>query len=166
MPLHPTLHSFTYALDYLREQLTDIPDEQMTVQPSGIASHPAWIVGHLTFTCQMIGRVVGLTPWLPADAMERFGTGSVPVADRAAYPPKPQALAALADAQDRLTRAVQQFDPTRLDEPFPDPAYADVFPSIRHALTQVLVGHMSFHVGQVSIWRRAMSLPRMQRGFE
>jgi hypothetical protein len=28
-----------------------------------------------------------------------------------------------------------------------------VFPTIRHALTQVLAGHTAYHVGQVALWR-------------
>ena len=35
-----------------------------------------------------------------------------------------------------------------------------------HALTQVLVGHTSMHVGQITVWRKAMSLPAMTRAFE
>jgi hypothetical protein len=34
----------------------------------------------------------------------------------------------------------------QLDETFPDQAYRNVFPLIRHALTQVLVGHTASHI--------------------
>jgi hypothetical protein len=76
------------------------------------------------------------------------------------------AVEMLRDAQSRITRAVDQLDDSQLDEPFPHESYRDVFPTIRHALTQVLVGHTAFHVGQVSVWRKAMGLPPMGRSFE
>ena len=166
MSMQPVLHSFSYALVYLREQLAGVTPQQMVAQPNGIANHPAWVVGHLAFTCQMIGGVIGLEPWLPADWEKRFGTGSVPVADAGAYEAKERALAILADAESRIARAVETLDDAHLDQPFPDASYHYVFPTVRHALTQVLVGHTSMHVGQLTVWRRAMGLPAMSRSFE
>ena len=132
----------------------------------GIVNHPAWVIGHLTYSCQLLGAVLGLPEWLPDDWARRFGTGSVPVADVGVYESKHDALAILGDAQVRITRAVEQLDDARLDQPFPDEAYLDVFPTVRHALTHVLVGHTSMHVGQLTVWRRAMGLPPMRRAFE
>jgi uncharacterized damage-inducible protein DinB len=72
----------------------------------------------------------------------------------------------LGDAQSRITQAVDQLDDSHLDEPFPVESYRVIFPTIRHALTQVLAGHTAYHIGQVTIWRRAMGLPSMGRSFE
>jgi hypothetical protein len=166
MTLHPVLHSFAYALDYLREQVADVAAADMVAQPHGITNHPAWVIGHLAHTCEMLGEVVGLSPWLPPAWAGRCGTGSVPVADAGAYERKEDALAILGDSQARITRGVERLDATALDTPFPDPAFRDVFPTVRHALTQVMVGHTSMHVGQITVWRRAMKLPPMRRAFE
>jgi DinB superfamily len=164
--MNPVLHSFAYCLDYLREQVADISAADMAAQPKGIVNHPAWVIGHLTFTCQMLGGAVGLSPWLPDAWAGRYGSGSAPVADAGVYEAKEILLDMLGDAQARITRAVEGLDDARLDEPFADESYRDVFPTIRHALTQVLVGHTAFHIGQLSVWRRAMGLPRMARSFE
>src|SRR5687768_10471594 len=164
--MQPVLHSFAYGLDFLREQVADVAAADMVAQPKGIVNHPAWVIGHLTYSCQLLGAVLGLPEWLPDDWARRFGTGSVPVADVGVYESKHDALAILGDAQVRITRAVEQVDESRLDEAFPDEAYLDVFPTLRHALTQVLVGHTSMHVGQLTVWRRAMGLPPMRRAFE
>jgi len=164
--LEPVLHSFSYALDFLREQVADVAPAQMVAQPTGIANHPAWVIGHITCACQLLGGVIGIEPWLPDDWTSRFGTGSAPLADAGAYASKEHALAMLRDAQSRIVSAVETLDESALDQPFPDPSYRDVFPTVRHALTQVLVGHTSMHVGQISVWRRAMKLPAMTRAFE
>lgn len=160
------LHSFAYTLDYLREQVEGLGARDMVAQPGGVRNHPAWVIGHLTHTCQEIGGVVGLPPWLPEDWGRRFGTGSVPVADAAAYPPPAEALEALRDARERVARAVERLDGAGLDAPFPVESYREVFPTVRHALTQVLVGHSCYHVGQVGVWRSAMGLPPMRRSLE
>jgi hypothetical protein len=146
--------------------VADVSDADIVAQPGGIANHPAWMIGHLTHTCQLLGGVLGVAEWLPENWAARFGAGSVPVPDPGAYETKAEALARLRDAQSRVTDAVERLDDSRLDEPFPDASYHDVFPTIRHAITQVLVGHTAMHVGQVTVWRRAMGLPPMKRAFE
>ena len=125
-----------------------------------------WVIGHLTFACQMLGGAIGLEPWLPADWAKRFGPGSGPVADASVYESKEEVLARLADAESRLTRAVEQLDDAKLDQVFPAPEYRYVFPTIRHALTQVLVGHTAYHVGQIGVWRKAMGMGPMKRSYE
>lgn len=164
--MNPTLHSFAYCLDFLREQVAPVSEADRVAQPSGILNHPAWVIGHLAYTCQMIGGAIGLSPWLPDDFAGRFGTGSVPVSDPSQYESNAIALARLADAQSRITRAVEQLTDAQLDTPFPDESYRPIFPTIRHALTQVLVAHTANHVGQLSLWRKAMGFPPLGRVFE
>ena len=166
MTMKPVLHSFAYSLAYLRDQVADVPAGSMAAQPRGTVNHPAWLIGHLTLVCQLLGGAVGVAPWLPRDLAERFGQGSKPVGDAGSYEPKDVALARLGDAAARLTGVIEQLDNARLDAPFPVESYREVFPTLRHALTQVLVGHTAYHIGQLSVWRSAMGLPRMSRGFE
>lgn len=166
MSMKPVLHSFAYGLDFLRLQVANVSEADLVAQPEGIANHPTWVMGHLTFSCQMIGGVIGVAEWLPEGFGGRFGPGSAPVSDLGAYEPKQTALERLRDAQWRITQAVEAMNDAQLDRPFPDPSYLDVFPTVGHALTQVLVGHLGYHVGEVTVWRRAMGLPRLERSFE
>jgi hypothetical protein len=160
------LHSCAYCLDFLREQVSDVSPGDMVAQPNGIANHPAWVIGHLTHSCELLGGEIGVPPWLPADWAERFGSGSTPVADVRAYESKEVALAKLRDAQSRITHAVGQLDDRQLDAPLPDERCRVLLPTIRHALTQVLVAHTANHVGQLTLWRKTMGLPPLRRSFE
>lgn len=123
MPMQPALHSFAYALDYLRELVADVSPADMVAQPSGVPDHAAWTIGHLTHTCELLG----VAPWLPPDYAARYGAGSVPVADVSQYVMKETALAILSDAQSCLSAAVDVQT---------DTVYRDVFPTVRHALVQ------------------------------
>lgn len=126
--MEPVLHSFAYCLDFLREQVADLTEDQMVAQPNGIKNHPAWVIGHIAFACQLLGRAIGLPHWLPKDWSKRFGTGSTPVADAGLYGSREEILAILAEAQSRMTEAVKQLDDSQLDQPFPVESYRPVFP--------------------------------------
>ena len=164
--MEPVIHSFRYSINFLIDQVDDLSDEQMVVQQAGVANHPAWTVGHLTFVLHMIGSIVGLGRPIPDAWIERFGPGSSAVSDPQAYGPKAEVVSRLRETTDAIVAAINLLDGSALDEPFPDPAFLDVFPTVRHSLTQVLVGHTAFHVGQLSVWRRAMGLPSIGRSYE
>src|SRR5688572_19910418 len=120
--MKPVLHSFHYALDFLRAQVDTISPTDMVAQPHGITNHPAWTIGHLTFISQMIGGVISVPAWLPDDFAKKYGSGSTPIGDARIYEPKDLALAMLRDAQSRLTPAVLSLTDSDLNKPFPDPA--------------------------------------------
>lgn len=166
MSMAAVLHSFGYSLDFLREQVALLTPEQMVAHTDAVKNHPAWTIGHLTVTCQMIGGVIGVEPWLGDDWVERFGAGSIPHEEFGRYGSKQDGLAMLLDAQQRVVQAVESLDDAALDAPFPEVSYQKLFPSVRHALTQVLVGHTAYHVAQLAVWRQAMDLPSMGRAFE
>lgn len=162
--MQPILHSYAYSLDFIREQVADVPDELLTAQLDGIANHPEWTIGHLVFIAQAIGEVIGIEPWLSDEWASQFGPGSTPKLSSAVS--RTALLSALEHAQTRLSDAVAALTDEQLDAAFPDPAYSDLFPTVRHALAQVLVGHTAFHVGQISIWRRALNLAPLNRSYE
>ncbi|MCI0612777.1 DinB family protein [bacterium] len=166
MTMKPVLHSFAYGLDFLREQVADINEADMVKQPNGIMNHPAWTIGHITAATHLLARTIGVTKWLPTEWVQHYRTGSHPVTDAGIYDSKNDLLSKLSEAQSKITQAIEQMTDSQLDVPFPTESYRDVFPTIRHALTQVLIGHTAFHVGQISVWRKAMNLPPMKRSFE
>jgi hypothetical protein len=164
--MNTVLHSFTYSLDFLREQVADIDPADMAAQPGGVVNHPAWVIGHLTYACQLLGRAIGLGKWLPDQWIQCFASGTAPVGDANFYPSKEDLLSQLTEAQRRMSERIEQLDDSQLDAPFPVESYRDVFPTIRHALTQVLIGHTAYHVGQVSVWRRAKNMPAMTSSYQ
>jgi len=159
------LRSFGLTLDYLNRLVADIPDEAITKQPSGAVNHPAWILGHLTFSCQAIGGEIGLPAWLPDDWKDRFGTGSTPNKTRSDYPSKQELLAALADGRRRLETRLHGMSESEMERPLPDESHQAMFPTVGHAVLHILTSHAAVHVGQVSVWRRLAGFTPLDRPF-
>src|SRR5687768_9545859 len=132
------LRGYARTLDHLRRLVADVPDADLARQPAGVVNHPAWVIGHLTHSCQAIGEELGLAAWLPADWESRFGTGSTPVGRRGAYPSKDELLAALADGQRRVEDGLRALGEDGLARPLPDARYRAAFPTIGDAALHVL----------------------------
>ncbi len=152
------LNSYALTLRELRTLVTDLDGPQIVYQPAGVPNHPAWIIGHLVQSCEMIGEEIGLQPWLPADWAEKFGPGSKPVPNAEAYPDKTALLSLLDDGEQRLRRALAVKTDADLARPLPDDRYRDVLPTIGHAVLHILAGHTAIHLGQLKVWRRAAGL--------
>jgi hypothetical protein len=153
-----TLGSFENTLDFLRRLVADVPEESMTCQPFGATNHPAWTIGHVLYSFQLIAGEMGLEAWLPVAWEKQFGTGSVPSATRADYPSKAELLALLADGERRIRERLVALGESGLAGPLPDVRYRHIFPTLGHAVLHVLTSHAAAHVGQVSVWRRVAGL--------
>jgi uncharacterized damage-inducible protein DinB len=47
---------------------------------------------------------------------------------------------------------------TAMSEPLPDVRYRNRIPTVGHAVLHILTAHTAMHVGQITVWRRAMGL--------
>jgi len=88
-----------------------------------------------------------------------LGLGSTPSTNRADYPSKEKLLQLLNETHERLYQLIAAADESQLDAPTPFPRLAAGLPTIREALTFILVGHVGVHLGQLSTWRRMIGLP-------
>jgi len=157
------LNSYSLCLNDTRQLIADLNAAQMVAQPSKPMNHPAWIIGHLIYSAQMIGGELAVPPWLSDQWVALFRTGSVPKSDPALYPTKTELLESLTDAQNRLAQRLSAMNDTDLAQPLPDKRYRDIYPSLGHAILHILTVHTSYHVGQISAWRRAMGFPPVVR---
>lgn len=165
MSIDAVIYSFAYNLAFLKEQVADVVESDMVAQPNGIANHPSWVLGHLAYSCQAIGGEIGLDEWLPATSAALYGTGSVPKSEVTCYPTKRESLARLNHAEQQIIAAAQRLSDQELDTCLPDESFRKQLPTVRHAVTQILVAHSANHVGQMTLWRNAMNLPPVSRPF-
>lgn len=149
------LNSYALTLREVRALVADLDAVQMVYQPAGVSNHPAWTIGHLVQSCELIGGEMGLEPWLPVHWPEKFAPGSKPVPVVEEYPDKSTLLSFLDDGEERLQRALAATTEADLARPLADERYRDVLPTIGHAVLHILAGHTAIHLGQLKIWRRA-----------
>ncbi len=152
------LNSYRISLDRVRGLVADLNEDQMVSQPAALVNHPAWTIGHLIYSAQLIGEEMGIDPWMDEAWLELFHTGATPQADMAIYPSKEELLNALDAAAATLSEKLQTMTDDDLAGPLPDERHRNGFPTLGHAILHILTVHTAMHLGQLSAWRRAMGL--------
>lgn len=148
---------------FVIEVVEDVPESRMTEQPGAggaIVNHPAWTLSHLNAYAGVLLAMLDepSVPSSTADAeMERFGYGTAPVPDPAAYATKRELIDRFRDRNARLAAAVA----AKHTDYFPRPSPAKFHPhapTIGHIAITLLVAHPPHHLGQLKQWRRAAGI--------
>lgn len=149
---------FEMNLDYARRLVADVPDDRLAYQPAPGMNHPAWVLGHLAKSCDLLVTLGGEPPLSPPDWDPLYGNASRPLPDRGAYGSKADLLAALQRGHERAAEVLRGLDPAALQQESPDPIRSR-YPLRVHFVIHLLTGHEQMHLGQLSAWRRVQGLP-------
>ena len=123
-------------------------------------AHIQWLVGHVAFA---IDRVVmsafEVKPALPDSYQPVFGWSVKPTDDHTAYPSWAEVTEALSGSLARFRDHVAGLPVSEFGRPLPEAhPFAKMIPS-RSNVVSFAAMHTGYHLGQVSILRRAQGLP-------
>ena len=150
------LHSMITAL--IVEAVDDVPESRMTEQPGTIVNHPAWTLSHLNAYAGLLLSMLDDQSVPTAEAeMARFGYGTTPVPDLAAYAAKRELLDQFKTRNARLAAVVAERHADYFARASPE-EYHPHAPTIGHIAITLLVAHPPHHLGQLRQWRRAACL--------
>ncbi len=152
LDIHAMINGFIIAA------VEDVPESRMTEQPGTIVNHPAWTLSHLNAYAGVLLSTLD-DPSVPtADAeMERFGYGTTPVPDRAAYATKRELLDRFGARNARLAAVVAAKHPDYFPRPSPE-KFHPYSPTTGHIAITLLVAHPPHHLGQLKQWRSAAGI--------
>jgi len=156
--IREVLNSYSICLHQVRHLVSDLTDEQLVCQTPSCKNHAAWTIGHLVYSAQTIGAEVHIKDWLSPDWLELFATGTTPVPNVGVYPKKQELLDALEEARQRLAVRLGMLKKTDLSRALGDRRYREIFPTLGHAVLHVLTVHASIHLGQLTVWRKAIDI--------
>lgn len=143
--------------------VADVGADQMLAQPvpGRIINHPGWILCHLNVYAALIG------PTLRGEAVvdpigQAHSRGSRVTLDPADYPERDAIVSEYSRLHDAAAAALDCADETVLAKPNPIGRMRAISPRVSDLLMTLMVKHESFHLGQLSAWRRAMGLPGVE----
>ena len=148
---------------YALRLVGDLTDEQMIAQPvpGRTMNHPAWTLAHLHLYNEVIAKMLQRIPF--EDPKEHpFGMKSSPQGDAKVYQPRERAIEAYQRSHDVAERALVECDPGVFSEDVPLERWRALHPKVADMTLMLMVKHESMHLGQLSAWRRAMGLGRVE----
>lgn len=152
LDIHTMVHGFVV------QAVEDVPEARMTEQPGGIVNHPAWTLSHLNAYAGVLLALLGDASVASADEeMERFGYGTTPVPDPAAYASRGALLDLFKERGVRLGAVVAEKHAAYFPRPAPE-RFQPYSPTIGHIAITLLVAHPPHHLGQLRQWRRAAGM--------
>lgn len=159
MSLHDhVVKGYRMGLWLIKETVKDLADEQMVQQPKPGMNHAAWLLGHFCLERVFFSNVAPVDLAAPEGWNELFMPGTTPVAELGKYPKKAVLMAELEATQAAVEKAFLGMSEADMEKPTTDEELKDIFPTVGDTAVGLLMGHRSFHIGQLSAWRRAMGL--------
>ena len=144
-----------FLLGGLDAVLADIPNERVYDRAPGNGHQPIWVLGHLAICAELghslLGQPIAHEQWLP-----KFGPGSPDeVAPDAAWAPA-DLITATHTGYARLQELAANADASALDRPHGiDLLDGTPIENVGQLVSHLLSSHFSFHLAQLSGWRRA-----------
>ncbi|MEM6551523.1 MAG: DinB family protein [Planctomycetota bacterium] len=153
------LFAYRWNADTLTRLADDIDDARFADQPVPHINHPAWLIGHVSaYNDVVLALLTGQpfdNPWtLPC------GKDRPPVADRSAYPSKPELIQRFTTGVDTAVDAIASAEPAAWSAPVEHATWGKQFARVASAVSFLTSAHLAYHTGQLSSWRRAAGMPR------
>ena len=137
--------------------------KEWTFQVHPDANHALWFAGHMASTDNFF-----LSWFAPEKSQdlpgykEKFGMGSKPVCDPAAYPPAADVLAVMRERRQTLLALLDRLSDADLEKP--KPKGGPEFMSDVGSVFEFIPWHEGLHTGQISIARRALGHSPLMSG--
>lgn len=137
--------------------------EEWVFQVHPHANHAMWFIGHVSTSDNFFIRMLDATQVRDKpEFTDKFGTGSEPAGDVAAYPPADEVLAYMAERRAKLLELLDRMseDDLRTKTPPGTPPFLQDFA----AVFNMAAWHESMHAGQLTVARRALGHPQVMGG--
>lgn len=154
------LLSLKMAHDFLMKALhMSATEPQLLYQVGESKAHTLWLLGHLVWTYDAIyASAFGLPPELPARFHQCFAAGLTPSASAGDYPSLSEIAEAGRTSFARVSARIATLTEADLAAPLPvGHPLGKFFPTIDAFLALGAI-HTGYHIGQVSLLRRAQGL--------
>lgn len=129
--------------------------------PGAVTNHPAWILCHLNVYMPVILAL------LRGDAVDDplgrpHARNSKVTLDPADYPSPAVIIDTYRHRHDEVLAALDAANPETFARPNPVERWRAMHPLVADQLVTLMVKHESFHLGQLSAWRRGMGLASVE----
>lgn len=145
-----------FQIDYFGKVMKDIPDDKINDRAGGAGHPPLWILGHLAICAElgqaMLGGEMKHPAWLPL-----FGPASSDDVSNSDNYTKEEFTSHIVAEYPRLCEMLTAAPEERMNAPHGvELLEGTLIETVGDLQAHLLTTHFSFHLAQLSGWRRAM----------
>ena len=156
--LESLLFTYEFNLRNARHVVDGLTPEQCVSQPGVLLNHPAWSIGHLALTSDVMMLEMGEEQAFPGEWMERFFPGAPITGHVDDYPPMSELMDQLEKQHSRVSARLAEISPEELAAPPKMELVQRRFSQVAQFVTYAMTGHEGFHLGQIACTRRALGV--------
>jgi hypothetical protein len=155
--VHDIIRCYKNRLSEIYELIEDLNDNQLCLRsdryPPATICHPIWTLGHLCISAQGIGEEMSLSHWLDKEWTDLYGQYSDPSDDPSRYHDVATLRRTLRECESILEIRLHAMTKDEIEGPMPDTRYHHIFPTLGHAISGILIDHISEHVRMLIVWK-------------
>lgn len=152
------LFVYGFNLRHAHHLVDDLTPEQCVAQPGSLVNHPAWTIGHIALTSDVVMLELGEPQAFPSAWMERFLPGVPITGEIADYPPMSELMRELEKQHARVASRMGNASPEELAQPIQMEMIRRRFSQVGQFATYAMTAHEGVHLGQISDLRRSLGL--------
>lgn len=152
--------SFEHGTDRFLTLFNSTPKFNNISQLYSISNHPIWLIGHLAYSFDRACSAVGGEKLLTDKWIKLFGARSRPMPIRTEYPQIEELVNQFTICKNVLSDMVIKLPPQRFSKDSPE-FCRDVLPTVGDFLVYYMVGHVQYHIGQLSTFRAVHQVDRI-----
>ena len=156
--LEDLLSTYEFNLRNAHHVVEGLNPEQCVAQPGVLVNHPAWSIGHLALTSDVMMLEMGEEQSFPGEWMERFFPGAPITGNIEDYPSMQELMNQLETQHVRVSKRLTTVSAEELAAPPRMELVQRRFSRVGQFVTYATCGHEAFHIGQIACTRRALGL--------
>jgi len=132
----------------------DIDDSKFADRMNTTINHPAFVLGHISYYAGVCIEMLGASVVFDEGEAELYRGGVECSDDATKYPDKDSCLEHFESRCNEAAAFIESCEPDVLERSAKDTPFAERFATLGQVASFMLMGHPSFHLGQISGWRR------------
>ena len=147
-----------FMINFAGMLVNDIDEAKFADRLGTSINHPAFVLGHCAYYAGVCMQLLGGEIELGEDEKALYEVGVEWSDDASLYPAKADAIAAFNDRINTVADFIESCDDSVMSRSTEGAWFADHFPTMGGGAAFMLVGHIPFHLGQISAWRRVAGM--------
>ena len=136
----------------------DIVEDQFANRFGSTINHPAFVLGHISYYAGICVEMLGGKIEFESDEAALFQMKVECTDDADSYPDKTTLLARFKERCETSAAFIESCGDEVLEQSAKDTPFAGRFETLGQVASFMLMGHPSFHLGQISAWRRVAGM--------